>query len=118
MPGWKRSMESKKMKHNIAACWTAIILNPIWLIVDYFSAPKSIWFIAAVDLPITAIILLIVLTRKKLNLSADYIGVTTISLLSIAASYVSCHLELEQYQHLMISHTAILLVQGCWFLWK
>ncbi len=105
-------MESKKMKHNIAACWTAIILNPIWLIVDYFSAPKSIWFIAAVDLPITAIILLIVLTRKKLNLSADYIGVTTISLLSIAASYVSCHLELEQYQHLMISHTAIFIGAG------
>lgn len=112
MPGWRRSMEAKKMKHNIAACWTAIIINPIWLIVDYFSAPNSIGMIAAVDLSVNALILLMVLNRKKIKLNASAIGVITISILSVSQSFISCQLQLEEYQHLMISHTAIFIGAG------
>ena len=54
--GWDIEMEAKKLKHNIAACWTAIIINPTWLIVDYLTAPTNWNIIAVVDTIATVMI--------------------------------------------------------------
>jgi signal transduction histidine kinase/ActR/RegA family two-component response regulator len=112
LPGWKKSLERKKLKHNIAGAWTAVILNPIWLIVDYLSAPDAIWSIAAIDLSVSLFILMIILLHKKLRMSANLIAILSICALSIAASYVSCLSNLEEFQKLMMSHTAIFIGAG------
>jgi len=110
--GWTTEMERKKLKHNIAGCWTAVILNPIWLIVDYFSAPDNWLMITLIDLPVSLLILVIILVHKKLRLTANQIGVIVILALSIAAAFVCSQLELAPFQKLMISYTAIFIGSG------
>jgi signal transduction histidine kinase/CheY-like chemotaxis protein len=107
--GWDIEMEAKKLKHNIAACWTAIIINPTWLIVDYLTAPTNWNIIAVVDTIATVMILLMVLLRKRLKLSADFIGVTLALLLIIPAAYVSSIVTGDEYAKIMVSHDAIFL---------
>ena len=112
MNGWATEMERKKLKHNIAGCWTAVILNPIWLIVDYFSAPDDWLMIALIDLPVSLLILVLILVHKKLRITANQIGVVAILALSIAAAFVCSQLELAPFQKLMISYTAIFIGAG------
>lgn len=112
MPGLKSSMEEKKLKMNIAASWTAVIFTPIWLFVDYLSAPNHIAMILIVGLSVTFAILLLLLIHKKFHLSSNLIGTATISMLSISASYISCQLDINGFQPLMLSHTAIFIGAG------
>ncbi len=112
LKGWEAKMELKKMKHNIAACWTAAILNPIWLIVDYFSAPEYIIMDTIIDIPVTLMILGMIYFHKQLRMNASMIGFTTILLLSFSAAFICSHMEVADFEIAMLSYSVIFIGAG------
>lgn len=109
LPGWKTSMENKKLKNSLVACWMALFVGPLWLVVDYLAAPEFIVMMVYIQIPTVFIFIFLITCHKKLKLSADLIGLVAICALSIGASFASAQFELVNFQQLMMSHTAIFL---------
>ncbi|MCO6500018.1 MAG: response regulator [Vicingus serpentipes] len=106
------------MRYSVIACWVAVVLNPLWIIIDYFTVPEKGLMFLFIDLPVSVLILILVLMHERLKLSAEALGGTAFMLIALAASYTYNQLELEDFTQVTASYVALFIGAGMLLLWE
>ena len=63
----ERELKFFALKYHSIVAWVAIILNPIWVISDYFNSPLHVWDFFIFRIIVSISILITVLSKNKLT---------------------------------------------------
>ncbi len=115
---WQIELNRIASKHHIIVCWVAIILNPIWFVADYFTIPTywKIFFI--VRITITALTLLAVILKNKINLSTELLILFPFLGISLQNAYMWSVMDIPTLQKHAFAYLALLIGAGMLVLWK
>jgi serine phosphatase RsbU (regulator of sigma subunit) len=115
---WQEELKQTAQKYHEIGCWVAIILNPIWVIGDYFSLPSYWKLFFVIRLAVAFITLLALLLKKKLNLSAETLISIPILGISLQNAYMYSVMGTADIQKHTFAYIALFIGVGMLVLWK
>jgi serine phosphatase RsbU (regulator of sigma subunit) len=104
-------------KYHLIAAWVAIILNPIWGIIDYFNSPDNFVNFTIFRLAISVIILITVFYKKKFVRCPEMIGLVPFLGIAIQNAYMLSVMNLTEMHNHTFAHIALFIGAGMFILW-
>jgi signal transduction histidine kinase/CheY-like chemotaxis protein len=117
-PKWQKIMEIKKMKYSVLASWLIVTINPFWCIFDYFTIEDNIDLVLTLDIIATSLVLVAVLIKDKLKLSAEVLGGFTLFVTSFAITLPQHLVGLDDFEIMTFSCVALYVGAGMIYLWN
>ena len=74
---WKRELEKTSLTYHLIAAWAAIVFNPLFAFTDYLNIPENWMQLFYIRLSVSAIVLTMIIVRKKFNLPSSLIVTIT-----------------------------------------
>ncbi len=115
---WPAELDKVAMKFHLIGCWVAIIVNPIWIISDYFTVPEKWQFWAVLRVLASLLTLATVLLRKKLKLSPEFIIYVPAMSLSILSAYMLMVVDVEIFRMTTLGYCTLFIGMGMLILWR
>ncbi len=106
------------LKYHSTVAWVAIILNPIWVISDYFNSPAHLIDFFAFRIIVSILILICVLSRKKLVLFPELMALVPFIGISIQNAYMYSVMDVSELQKHTFAYIALFIGAGMFVLWK
>jgi sigma-B regulation protein RsbU (phosphoserine phosphatase) len=115
---WQSELTRIATKHHVIVCWVAIFLNPIWFIADYFTIPAYWKIFFVLRMIVTAVTLLAVLIRKRINLSTELLMLIPVLGISLQNAYMWSVMDVPMLQKHAFAYIALFIGAGMLVLWK
>lgn len=114
---WKAELKKTALKYHLIACWVAIIVNPLWTIVDYYTAPQHWKTFLILRALVTVFTLSAVIGKKffinkpELLAFIPFVGITTQN------AYIYSVMDLEGFRSFTFGYLALFIGAGMLILW-
>lgn len=106
------------LKYHSIVAWVAIILNPIWVISDYFNSPAHLYDFFAFRIIVSVIILICVLSRKKFKRFPELMALVPFVGISIQNAYMYSVMDVAELQKHTFAYIALFIGAGMFVVWK
>ncbi|MGQ0828375.1 MAG: PP2C family protein-serine/threonine phosphatase [Bacteroidota bacterium] len=115
---WESELKLTAFKYHVLIAWVAIILNPIWVIADYYTNPLH-----AIDFLIFRAIvsfatLLAIFFKNKLKDRPEIIALVPFLGISIQNAYMYSVMDVPGLQNHTFAYIALFIGAGMFVLWK
>lgn len=115
---WHSELEQISARYLDIACWIAAILNPVFAFTDYLNIPESWYSIFVVRLGVSAITVIAVLLRKRLNLTPTAVVSVPFVLISLQNSYVYLFVGADHVLAQHLNYMALIVGAAMFVLWR
>jgi len=115
---WRPELEQASSKFHITIAWVAVIIDPVFALTDYFNIPDSWQSILLIRLSVSAITLVILLLRKRLNVPSYVIAAIPFLLISLQNAYVYSVIGVDHVLGQNLNYMALLFGAAMFVLWR
>lgn len=105
-------------KSHFIACWVAIVLNPIWGISDYYNSPKNFVNFIVFRITISMLILITVLSNKKIIQLPETLALVPFIGISIQNAYMYSVMDIVELHNHTFAYIALYIGAGMFVLWN
>lgn len=115
---WQTELDATALKFHVLIAWVAVVLNPLWVIGDYYNAPNyfTSFFIFRVAVSIAT--LLGIAFKKKLADSPEIIALIPFLGISIQNAYMYSLMNTAELKTHTFAYIALFIGAGMFVLWK
>lgn len=106
------------LKYHSIVAWVAIILNPIWVISDYFNIPEHLSDFFIFRIVVSVSILLCVLLKNKLTRYPEIMALVPFIGISIQNAYMYSVMDVPELQKHTFAYIALFIGAGMFVIWK
>jgi len=114
---WKAELEKTSLTYHLIAAWVAIIFDPVFAFTDYINIPENWQQLLFIRLAISAIVLSLVIARKKFRLPSYFIVAITFLLISLQNAYTYTLIGNEDIIGHNLNYIALLIGTSMFLLW-
>ena len=111
-------MKENAYGYHEIGCWVAVVLNPIFILTDYFNMPAHWQNLLIIRLISSALILAAVLFRKKFKLNASVLISIPLILISLQNAYVYQFIEVKDLLGQDLNYMALFIGASLFVLWR
>jgi signal transduction histidine kinase len=115
---WRPELEQASSRFHITIAWVAVILDPIFVLTDYFNIPDSWQSILFIRLSVSAITLATLSLRRKLKLPSYIIAAIPFLLISLQNAYVYSVIDVDHVLGQNLNYMALLFGAAMFVLWR
>lgn len=115
---WRPELEQASSRFHITIAWVAIILDPVFALTDYFNIPDSWQSILMIRLSVSAITLITLSLRKKLQVPSYIIAAVPFLLISLQNAYVYSVIGVDHVLGQNLNYMALLFGAAMFVLWR
>lgn len=115
---WNKELYTTATRYHIIGCWAAIILDPLWVINDYFIFPSNWIEFFILRLIVVFATLIGVLFRKPLKISPELLIIIPFLGISLQNAYMQSVMDLSSFQKHTFAYIALFIGGGMLILWK
>lgn len=114
----QQELNKKRTKHHVTGCIVAIVGNVFWGIANYFLLSENQLLYTTLHLISAAIILIVLLNRKRLKLSSETLVFIPFITTLAALGYTYNTVDLETFRQVTYTHMAVFIGGGLFLLWR
>ncbi|MFY7786951.1 MAG: hypothetical protein ACOVQA_03665, partial [Thermoflexibacteraceae bacterium] len=111
-------LEAASSKFHIIGSWAGVIFDPIFGITDYLNIPHAWQNVFVLRCSIAIIIAIAIYFKKKYNYSAAYLGILTMSLISLQNAYTYSLIDIDHFLGHSLNYMALFIGAGMFALWQ
>jgi serine phosphatase RsbU (regulator of sigma subunit) len=111
-------LEAASSKFHIIGSWVGVIFDPIFGITDYLNIPHAWQNVFVIRCSIAIIIATAIFFKKKYNYSAAYLGILTMTLISLQNAYTYSLIDIEHFLGHSLNYMALFIGAGMFALWQ
>lgn len=115
---WRPELEQATSRFHIPIAWVAVILDPIFVLTDYFNIPDSWQSILFIRLSVSAITMATLSLRRKLKLPSYIIAAIPFLLISLQNAYVYSVIDVDHVLGQNLNYMALLFGAAMFVLWR
>ena len=115
---WKAELEKTSSTYHFIAAWVAIIFDPVFAFTDYINIPESWKQLLFIRLGISAIVITMLLLRKKFQLPSYFIVAVTFLLISLQNAYTYSLIGNEDIIGHNLNYIALMIGASMFLLWE
>lgn len=115
---WQTELKATAYKYHVLISWVAVVLNPIWIIGDYYNSPKHLEDFFLFRLSTTLLIVAGLMSRKRLQKKPEWIAFIPFVSISIQNAYMYSVMNVEEIQKHTFAYIALFIGAGMFVLWK
>jgi phosphoserine phosphatase RsbU/P len=115
---WQAEFKKTAFKYHTIAVAVAIILNPIWIISDFYTIPNYFWEFLIFRLVVTTTCFFVFIFRKKLINLPEIIVFIPFFAISIQNAFMYSVMDIEQLQKHTFAYIALFIGASMLVLWK
>ncbi len=114
----EQELKTFALKYHSIVAWVAIILNPIWVVSDYFNSPHHLIDFFIFRVVVSVIILICVLSRKRFVRFPELMALIPFIGISVQNAYMYSVMGVEELQKHTFAYIALFIGAGMFVLWK
>ncbi|MBL7884596.1 MAG: SpoIIE family protein phosphatase [Bacteroidia bacterium] len=114
---WQAELKATAYKYHVLIAWVGVVLNPLWVIGDYFNIPTHFNDFLIFRLVVAFATLIGVLARKKLVNHPEFIVFIPIIGISIQNAYMYSVMDVVEIQKHTFAYIALFIGAGMFVLW-
>jgi len=114
----EQELKTFALKYHSIVAWVAIILNPIWVVSDYFNSPHHLIDFFIFRVVVSVIILICVLSRKRFVRFPELMALVPFIGISVQNAYMYSVMGVEELQKHTFAYIALFIGAGMFVLWK
>ena len=111
-------IEKSVLKYHIITCWFAVVFNLLFFIADYLTLPEYWVSFLTFRTSVSLIVLISVLTYKKLNIPIEILGFIPILLISVQNAYMWSVMDVGQFTKHTFAYITLFIGSGMFVLYK
>jgi phosphoserine phosphatase RsbU/P len=115
---WQTELKKTSFKYHTIAISVAVILNPLWIISDYYTCPVYFKEFLIFRVCVTIVCMLVFIFRNKLVDKPEIIGFIPVLTISIQNAYMYSVMNVEQIQKHTFAYIALFIGSSMLVLWK
>ena len=115
---WESELNATAFKYNVLIAWVAVILNPIWVIPDYFNLPQHFNDFLAFRIVVSILTLVGILMRNKFRENPAIIAFIPFLGISIQNAYMYSVMNVAEIEKHTFAYIALFIGAGMFVLWK
>lgn len=115
---WKAELEKVSARYHLIAAWAAIIFDPVFAFTDYINIRESWQDVFFVRISIAAIVLSLLIARKRFNLQSYFIVAVAFLLISLQNAYTYSLIGNEDIMGHNLNYIALLIGASMFVLWE
>ena len=115
---WQTELNATALKFHVLIAWVAVALNPIWVLGDYYNAPKhfSEFLIFRIIVSVTTVIG--IAYKKRLKDFPELIALIPFIGISIQNAYMYSVMNVAELQKHTFAYVALFIGAGMFVLWR
>lgn len=114
----KLQLQENAYGYHEIGCWVAVILNPLFILTDYFNMHAHWQNLLVIRLVSSALILGAILLRKKLKLNASVLISIPLVLISFQNAYVYQFIDVKELLGQHLNYMALFIGASLFVLWR
>lgn len=115
---WESEIEKSVLKYHIIACWFAVIFNLLFFAADYLTLPEYWVTFLTFRTSISLVVLILILTYKKINIPIEILGFIPVLLLSIQNAYMWSVMDVAQFTKHTFAYITLFIGAGMFVLYR
>ncbi|SNS91687.1 Serine phosphatase RsbU, regulator of sigma subunit [Ekhidna lutea] len=115
---WEEELKKATVKYHIAGSWVAVIFNLIFGATDYINVNHHFEVFFIFRLAVSALTAILLVLRKPLNISADFLIFVPFLLISVQNAFMWSLMDAEHLQKHTLAYIALFIGAGMLVLWK
>lgn len=115
---WKSELNNTAYRYHYLIALVALVLNPLWVIGDYFNIPAHFWDFLYFRLVVSFCILLVLFYSEKLRKYPEIIALVPFVGISIQNAYMYSVMDAVEIQKHTFAYIALFIGAGMFVLWK
>lgn len=115
---WKTEMKAASFRYGVTVSWVAIILNPIWVIPDYFNLPEHFNDFLIFRIVVSALTLITVLCKNRLREFPELLPLVPFVGISIQNAYMYSVMHVVEFEKHTFAYIALFIGAGMFVLWR
>ncbi len=115
---WQSELDVTALRYHTIVAWVAIILNPLWVIGDYFNVPAHFNDFLIFRLAVSFATLITILLKKKLSAYPFIFAFIPFLGIAIQNAYMYSVLDVSEFQKHTFAYIALFIGAGMFVFWK
>ena len=115
---WQIEMTRIATKHHVIVCWVAIILNPLWFVIDYYTMLNQWENFLIIRLAVALFTFIAVFFRNKIKISTEALIFIPVFGIAIQNAYMWSFMDVPMFQKHAFAYIALFIGVGMLALWK
>ncbi len=115
---WKSELNTTSMKYHLIIAWVAVVLNPIWVIGDYFNSPAHFTDFFIFRLVSSFATLLGIIFKNKFINRPHIVAFIPFIFISLQNAYMYSVMGIEELQKHTFAYIALFIGAGMFVVWK
>ncbi len=115
---WQSELDATALKYHILVVWVAVILNPLWVIGDYFNVPSHFTDFLIFRLAVSVATIIPLFFKEKLSKYPFIFAFIPFLGISIQNAYMYSVLDLAEFQKHTFAYIALFIGAGMFVLWN
>ncbi|WP_436518033.1 PP2C family protein-serine/threonine phosphatase [Ekhidna sp. To15] len=115
---WEEELKKTTVKYHIAGSWVAVIFNLIFGATDYINVNHHFEVFFIFRLAVSSLTAIILVFRKPLNISADFLIFVPFLLISIQNAFMWSLMDADLLQKHTLAYIALFIGAGMLVLWR
>jgi serine phosphatase RsbU (regulator of sigma subunit) len=115
---WELEIEKSVLKYHIITCWFAVVFNLLFFIADYLTLPEYWVSFLTFRTSVSLIVLITLLSYKKLNIPIEILGFIPVLLISVQNAYMWSVMDVAQFTKHTFAYITLFIGSGMFVLYK
>lgn len=115
---WEGALKRATIKYHIAGAWVAVIFNLVFGATDYINVNHHFEVFFIFRLAVSSLTAILLVLRKPLNISADFLIFVPFLLISIQNAFMWSLMDADLLQKHTLAYIALFIGAGMLVLWK
>lgn len=117
-PDWESEIEKSVLKYHVITCWFAVVFNLLFFIADYLTLPEYWVSFLTFRTSVSLIVLITLLSYKKLNIPIEILGFVPVLLISVQNAYMWSVMDVAQFTKHTFAYITLFIGSGMFVLYR
>jgi serine phosphatase RsbU (regulator of sigma subunit) len=114
---WKTELHATAFKFHVIIAWVAVVLNPIWVIGDFYNTPNHFTEFLIFRVVVSIATIIVIVFRNKLKNTPEFIALIPFIGISIQNAYMYSVMTTAELQTHTFAYIALFIGAGMFVLW-
>lgn len=115
---WEPEFHKTAYKFHVLVAWVAVILNPLWVVGDYYNVPDHLTDFFIFRIAVSTATVIAILFKKQFKKFPEIIGFVPFLGLTIQNAYMYSFMNVVQFQVHTYAYIGVFMGAGMFLLWK
>lgn len=115
---WQKELHATALKFHVLIAWVAVALNPIWVVGDYYNAPKHFKEFLIFRIVVSIATLIGIASKKKLKDFPELVALIPFIGISVQNAYMYSVMNVAELQKHTFAYIALFIGAGMFVLWR